>query len=264
MKKITSPERLDQRLVVVRSKGWMALFLTGFLLFLALVWALFGSLSTTLTTEALYLNSEGFSFVRASETGVVNALPVGVGESAAKGESALTLQTDAQQVTVPFPVSGRVLEMLVEPGDLLAQGEPALVVEREEGTFNFYAFLPLNQGQQLKEGMEVYIQPIDVDVQKYGSLIASITSISPFIVSEEMLTRLLGSQSLVNYFTQGEPVMLIEITPKKSEETASGFAWTTAEGPPEPIPPQSVGSALITLSKRTPMSYVLPIFGRGS
>jgi len=52
-----------------------------------------------------------------------------VGESIAKGESLMEVETDKATVEVPSPIGGTILELLFAEGDEIKTGEPIVVCE---------------------------------------------------------------------------------------------------------------------------------------
>jgi hypothetical protein len=190
--RITSPEELDQQLVVVSSKGWIALILTCLLILGGIFWAIFGSIPDTYDTQAIFLHTGGYT--------------------------------------------------------------------NKKGDFYFFSFIPIERGQQLQKGMKAYIKPADVDPQQYGSLVGSILSVSPSVATEQELYQLLGNHALISYFTDNQPVVIVTIEPIEDQSTKSGYKWTSGFGPPYTITPLIIGDALIVLSARPPISYVIPFW----
>ena len=62
--------------------------------------------------------------------------------------------------------------------------------------------------------------------------------------------------------------MLLIGTLTPAEDTPSGYAWTTAKGPPDPLSPGTTLTATVTVERRRPITWMLPalrrLFGGGS
>ncbi len=259
--KVTSPEELDKRLIVVGSKGWIALALTGMLVLGLVIWAFFGVIPNTYETKTIFLNEQGFEIVRSQIAGSVTEARVAVNSTVEPGQELLTVTAQEEKKWVAKAShKGKVVDFYATVGSHIDAGDPLLLIQRGEGNFLFFAFIPIERGSDIKSGTKVYIKPEGVNAQKYGSVEAIVKSVSPYVASRNELLNLLGNPALIDYFTENQPTMIVAIEPLKDAHTASGLKWTSGLGPPEPIPPQNVGTALFVLNARAPISYVTPIW----
>lgn len=256
--RLYSPEEIDERLVIIETRGWFALGLSFCLVLGAILWAFFGQIPHTYSSKAIYFNERGFHVIRSPATGVLFDIKK-EGMTVADGdEVASVVGPDHKRVEVKSDVSGTVLETLIENGGSVKNGDDLLIIDKGEGLYRFYAYVPIDRVQLLHIGMKVYLVPADIDASRYGQLIGEITSISPFVVSKEHLMQRLGIASLVDYFTQNQPVYEVIITPKSNPQAPSGYAWTEGKGPPNKIEPRSLASALFILPSKRPISYIFP------
>ncbi len=46
---------------------------------------------------------------------------------------------------------------------------------------------------------------------------------------------------------------------ERNPDAPSGYQWTKGPGPSESIPEGSIGESRVTIEKRTPISYLMPI-----
>lgn len=60
---------------------------------------------------------------------VIMEMLVQVGDAIAEGQNLFTVETDKAQVEVPAPYGGTVKEILVKVGDEVPTGAPTLVIE---------------------------------------------------------------------------------------------------------------------------------------
>jgi HlyD family secretion protein len=96
--RLSSPEQLDRLMHVTTPRGWMALAGMGLVLAFALVWAVFGRLSTTITGTGILLSSEGIREVEVLGSGVVTEMRVAVGQRVSRGDTlAIVGQPQLQQ-----------------------------------------------------------------------------------------------------------------------------------------------------------------------
>jgi len=259
--KIESPEELDRRLVVVSSKSWLALALTCLLAIGAIFWAFFGMIPNTYEIPSIYLNTQGFEMIDSHFSGRVKEIKVGVNHEVTSGEILAIIEDKSGQNKAILAVTpGKIVEIFAEQGDSVSQTDRLFLIQKKEGEFAFFSFAPIERGQQLQPGMQAYIKPESVDTRQYGSIQATIQSIAPYVATEGELKLLLGSNVLIRHLTENLPVLIVMIAPQKDEKTPSGLKWTSGTGPPKKIAPLTLGSALIILESKHPISYVIPLW----
>lgn len=257
--KLTSPEMLDQRLVVVSSKGWIALLCTSLLLIGGILWAFFGEIPSTLSTKVIFLNKEGLEVIRSPGPGMLTDIAVKENQEISPDTTLAYLQQTKEQKKIVSGSSGLIIEVIVPGGTKVEEGSMLFLLEKPSGNYIFYAYLPIEQSQLVKPGMTAYMQIVGINAQLYGEIVGKVVSLSPFVVSENHLSYMLGDRSLVNYFTQQQPVVEVLIQPQINPNTPSGYQWTSKKGPAKKIPPRSIGTALIILESRRPITYVFPL-----
>lgn len=86
LERLSSPEQLDQLMQVTSPKGWIALVALALLLFLAVLWGIFGSVPTTADGSGILLRRGGVSEVVANGSGRVEEMRVAVGDVVEKGQ----------------------------------------------------------------------------------------------------------------------------------------------------------------------------------
>lgn len=85
LERLSSPERLDALMQVVTLRAWMAWVPLAALMLAALLWGIYGSVSTVVSGRAILLQSAGLAEVSASAPGRVSEVLVGVGNRVSKG-----------------------------------------------------------------------------------------------------------------------------------------------------------------------------------
>jgi hypothetical protein len=130
-----------------------------------------------------------------------------------------------------------------------------------EGQMDFFTFIPLERGQQIKLGTQVYVQPVGIATEKYGSIEGVVSHIAPVAATHMELERLLKNTSLITYFTDHEPIIVVVITPLRGD-TPGSFKWTSGLQPPFTPKEQTLGKAIFILEQRTPISYIFPLWHR--
>lgn len=169
-------------------------------------------------------------------------------------ESLHTLNT---KIVSPF--TGHVLEVMVKPGQLLTPNTPILSLQADTPTMEARLFLNPSQGKLVEKAMQVAISPVSVKKEEYGFVLAKVDAVSPFPSTPQGMLGVLENQALVQEFSQGGAPIEVIAALIPNEKTSSGFAWSSAKGPPVQITSGTLCDAWITLTNQRPISFVLPI-----
>lgn len=98
LEQLTSPEQLEQLLQVTSRRSWIALSTLGGLLFLVLLWSVFGQIPMTLDGAGILTYPRRVVSFQAPASGQIASLEVSVGAGVRKGDVIGTLsQPDLQQ-----------------------------------------------------------------------------------------------------------------------------------------------------------------------
>lgn len=239
-KEIISPHGLDERLVIFHLKWWIVLILFFCLAFASILWAFVTKIPSTFKTEAIFLNTGGFEFIKSGIDGTLEKVPV-IGEKVKSGDTIFTVLNKKTEETWNgvSRYNGKVIEVAKEKGEWVFQRETLALIEKTEGTFRFISFLPFNKGQLVKKGMDVIIQELSED---YKKIPGKVVFVSPFVISEDRLIDLLGGENLALFFTKKEPVIEIQVEIEKGIK----------------IPPEALAKMVIILSSNRLISYLVP------
>lgn len=135
--RLASPEQLDVMVRVIPANGWFALAALGLLTGFALVWGWFGSIPTTVTSEAIIINRGGLVSVESNAEGRVEEMLISVGQNVAAGDPVAKIDqpelrielSNAEGELAEFRAEKAAIEALIERSDALMV--TALVGKRE-------------------------------------------------------------------------------------------------------------------------------------
>lgn len=182
-------------------------------------------------------------------------------EEAQRQLASLSARRDVVSVIVS-PYDGRVLEVSVDPGNLVAPGMQVLTLENEARPLEAVLYVAAAEGKKIRTGMPVRISPSTVKPEEFGFMQATVRSVSDFPVSPEALRRVLRNDSLVEALASEGPPIEVIATLEVNESTPSGFAWSSGNGPPTEVFSGTLSEGGIVVEKRRPIAYVLPMFQR--
>lgn len=172
-----------------------------------------------------------------------------------------------QSTRVVSAQAGRVLEVKVSLGEVVGPGRAIFSVEPEgEGGRDLYAlvYVPLQQGKVLEPGMRARIAPASVRREEHGMLVAKIVSVSRFPSTADGMRRILKNDQLVDHLVSrvGLAPVAVRIELETDSDTASGFAWTSREGPPVELGAGTPCVGEILVSESRPIARAFPAIGR--
>jgi HlyD family secretion protein len=168
----------------------------------------------------------------------------------------------ATNAEVKSPYEGRVIELGVNPGDLVAAGTGVATLEPVREEIRAIIYIPAQEGKKVQPGMQAYIAPSTVQPEEYGFMLGEVKSVSDYPASPEALLRVLRNAALVETLTGRNAPIEITAALIPDSSTTSGFKWSSSSGPPMKVFSGTICSASVQVASKRPISYVLPIFKR--
>jgi HlyD family secretion protein len=156
------------------------------------------------------------------------------------------------------PYRGRVLEKLVERGNLVSTKDRIITIETNESAMQAVLFIPAGDGKKVNVGMEVQISPSTVKPEEFGFMLGEVKSVSLFPSTPEGMQRVLRNDQLVKELSQrGSPIeVTADLLPNPA--TQSGYKWSSPQGPPIGIFSGTLCTASIVVDRKRPVEYVIP------
>jgi HlyD family secretion protein len=159
---------------------------------------------------------------------------------------------------------GVVLEVVAKAGATVGAGQriASIAVEHADESLVALAYFPVAEGAKLRNGMRARISPVTVERQRFGSIVAEITDVSPYPVTAESVGNRVGSREVAKMLVGGES--RIEVTARlQRDDTPSGFRWTSEDGPGDvAIPPGTTARVRVTTERRAPITLLMPALRR--
>lgn len=159
-------------------------------------------------------------------------------------------------------VSGRVLEMKVQKGDIVRAGGPVCTIAQEKqqtDSLEAVVYVPVQQGKKIIPGMAVNISPSTVKKEEHGFMLGNVVYVSEYPSSAQRMMLTLGNSELVRQLI-GDGGAPIEVRVKliMDSHTSSGYKWSTAEGPPIVIDDGTFCLGEVKVEEKRPISMVIP------
>ncbi|HSF39445.1 MAG TPA: NHLP bacteriocin system secretion protein [Thermoanaerobaculia bacterium] len=154
--------------------------------------------------------------------------------------------------------AGRVLELLVDRGDVVNPGTPLLNLEVVSEELQAVLFVPASAGKRVQPGMRVRVSPSTVKREEYGSMIGRVTWASEFPSTSRGMTRLLGNEALVQRLMQEGPPIQVNVTLEKDPKTPTGYRWSSSTGPSVQISSGTLATGSVVVREERPINLVVP------
>ncbi|SDM98357.1 HlyD family efflux transporter periplasmic adaptor subunit [Streptomyces wuyuanensis] len=157
--------------------------------------------------------------------------------------------------------AGRVTSLVATIGAVVTTGADVAVLERvDDGRSPLRAMLYLSadNGTAVPVGARVDLTVQSVPSQQYGVLRGRVKAVGRTSQSRQQIAGFLGDGQLAEQFSrQGRPVaVLVELD--RSTRTESGYAWSSADGPPYAIESMTPAGGAIRLADQRPIDWLLP------
>ena len=200
-----------------------------------------------------------------------------------------TLQAAQLSQVVFSPVSGRILDLAVQPGQAVAPGQRlgSIALPQAENDQRAIVLFTTADAARLRLGTKVHLIPqlLSRDSfggarQRYGSVEGTLEQLSDESVALEDVAAQLGSQADAAHLMAsarqrsfgeggdltaqlpdrvGAPLVLGVVRLERAS-TPSGLAWSEGQGPPRPLPSRTPAEVEVELEQRSPLGYVLPFW----
>lgn len=155
-----------------------------------------------------------------------------------------------------------MLEVTAIPGQLIQPGERLGSIQAENSSEPLVSltFFPDRDGKQIKPGMSAQITPSVVKREQFGGIVGEVTDVSPFPVTSQNITALVGNAELATQLAGNSAPVQVTILLKPDQQTNSGYSWTSSKGPNQKISTGTTASVQVRVGEIAPISYIIPIF----
>ncbi|MFI9766325.1 HlyD family efflux transporter periplasmic adaptor subunit [Streptomyces sp. NPDC052415] len=259
--KLQSPEELDLPVRFARPQGWLTLSVTIVVMAAASVWAVTGSVASTVGAPAILTHGQGSYLLQSPVAGQVTAVLAEQGERLPADSPVLKVRTADGDTIVRTVAAGRVTALAATIGQIIQTGANVAAVEKVAHAKDpLYAtvYLPAGNAAAIPDGAAVDLTVQSVPTEQYGVLRGRVTSVDRGAQSAQSIAAFLGDSQLGEQFTKdGRPVAVL-VRLDTSKETKSGYRWSSEDGPPFTIASMTLADASVRLADERPVDWLLP------
>lgn len=259
--KLQSPEELDLPVRFARPQGWLVLSVTVIAMAAASVWAVTGSVPSTVGAPAILTHGEGSYILQSPVAGQVTAVLAKEGQRLPADAPVLQVRTNEGDAVVRTVAAGRITGLAATIGQIIQTGTNVAAVEKvAHASDPLYAtvYVPAETATSIPADASVDLTVQSVPAQSYGVLRGHVRSVDRTAQSAQQIAAFLGDSQLGEQFTRkGRPVaVLVRLDP--SSRTKSGYKWSSAEGPPFTLSSMTLATGSIRLADQRPVDWLLP------
>jgi HlyD family secretion protein len=160
---------------------------------------------------------------------------------------------------VVSPIEGRVVEIKVSTGSVLAVGTPVVLIEDEGAKLEAVVYIPSDQGKNVKAGLQVHVAPSTVKREEFGTMVGTVMSVSDFPVTPQGMAAVLHNEQLVKLFSHDGAPYAVAVSLQRDPSTTSGYRWAVGQGPEIHLTSGTLAQAEITTRNRRPLDLVVPL-----
>jgi multidrug efflux pump subunit AcrA (membrane-fusion protein) len=259
--KLQSPEELDLPVRLARPQGWLVLCVTVVVMAAASVWAVTGSVPSTVDAPAVLTHAQGSYVLQSPVAGQVTAVPAKEGERLSAGAPVVEVRTPKGDAVVRTVAAGRISALAADIGRIVRAGTDIAAVEKVAHADDpLYAtvYVPARSAALVPEEAAVDLTVQSAPAQRYGVLRGRVVRVDRTAQTRTRIAAFLGDSSLAQRFTADGPPVAVLVRLLGSSATRSGYRWSSADGPPFPLTSMTTATASVRLAGRRPLDWLLP------
>ncbi|MDQ8703814.1 HlyD family efflux transporter periplasmic adaptor subunit [Streptomyces sp. LHD-70] len=260
LSKLQSPEELDVPVRYARPQGLLVLAVTLVVMAAASVWAVTGSVTSTLRAPGILTYGQGSYVLQSPVTGQVTRVLAEEGDRLAAGDPVLNVRTQQGDKVVRAIAAGRVSALVARIGTVVTTGADVATLERVARTGDplvAMLYVPADSAATVPVGAAVDLTVQSVPTEEYGTLRGRVKAIGRATQSRQRITGFLGDKELAGQFTRSGPPVAVLVQLEKSG-TKSGLAWSAAGGPPFALDSMTPANGALHLAEQRPIDWLLP------
>ncbi|MFE1173926.1 HlyD family efflux transporter periplasmic adaptor subunit [Streptomyces sp. NPDC058773] len=261
LSKLQSPEEIDLPVRFARPQGWLVLIVTVLFVIAASIWAVTGTVSSTLSAPGILTHGQGSYVLQSPVAGQVTAVLAEEGKRVAAHTPVLKVRTAQGTTVVRTLAAGRLTTMVATIGSVVTTGADVASVERiarPDDPMTATLYVPAESGATVPVGASVDLTVQSVPTQQYGVLRGRVKAVGRTAQSRQRISTFLGSTQLGEEFSRrGQPVAVL-VQLDAAPHSTSGYAWSTSDGPPYTVDSMTPASGAVHLAAQHPIDWLLP------
>jgi HlyD family secretion protein len=117
-------------------------------------------------------------------------------------------------------------------------------------------YVSVADGKRIRPQMEARISPSTIRREEFGMLLAEVTSVNQIPSTQEEMLGILKNDALVQSLASSGAIIEVRLDLVEDESTPSGYAWTSAEGPPALLWEGTLSEGTIVVDRQRPVELI--------
>jgi HlyD family secretion protein len=196
-------------------------------------------------------------FVPAPDNGQVSDITVQAGDVITAGQVVAHLTTAAEPLDVTSAVNGRVNSVRVDRGAPVDTGTPLISIEsfdRDKPQQEVVIYVPFEDRQRIREGMDAQVLPSTVELEKYGYMQGDVRSVARFAATRQEMLAVLNDPSFVERLAATGQLFEVRIALRTDDD--GQVIWSTSDGPAASIVSGTPCLVTIQIDQERPISKI--------
>ncbi|TJZ58950.1 HlyD family efflux transporter periplasmic adaptor subunit [Streptomyces piniterrae] len=261
LSKLQSPEEIELPVRFARPQGWLVLIVTVVVVIAAGVWAVNGTVSSTLSAPGILTHGQGSYVLQSPVSGQVTAVLAQEGKLVPANTPVLKVRTAQGTTVVRTIAAGRLTAMVATIGSVVTTGADVAAVERVARPGDPLVatlYVPADSGSTVPVGASVDLTVQSVPTQQYGVLRGHVKAVGRTAQTRRQITGFLGSGQLGEQFSKKGPPVAVLVQLDRSHGTKSGYTWSSSDGPPYAVDSMTLATGAVRLAEQHPIDWLLP------
>ncbi|WP_031074171.1 HlyD family efflux transporter periplasmic adaptor subunit [Streptomyces sp. NRRL S-118] len=261
LSKLQSPEEIDLPVRFARPQGLLVLTVTVVAMLAATVWAVTGTVSSTLSAPGILTHAQGSYVLQSPVSGQVTDVLAEEGDHLPADAPLVKVRTPEGPAVVRTIAAGRLTTLVAAIGSVVTTGADVAAVERaraQDDPLLAVLYVPADRGASVPVGAAVDLTVQSVPAQEYGVLRGRVKAVGRTAQTRQRITAFLGNSQLGEQFSRQGPPVAVLVRLERSSSTRTGYAWSTSDGPPYALDTMTLTTGSVHLAEQHPIDWLLP------
>ncbi len=247
-----------------------------------LLWALLGTISESINSEAITLPTQMVRHIYSSIDFPVKNTLVKIEDNVKPGDTLFLLGNltneqnfDSQKANlqnivkankefiIKSPIAGTVLSLNYLKGEYPNKKTSLIsILPSSNNKLQVIALTNSSKIDQININNPVIFTPSNVERNIYGGIRGKVIKIKRYPITKRYISNLIGNEEIASNLVASNNLYLFYVQLEKDNNSPTGYKWSSGIGPSKiiSIPYYLKGKLTVFTSKRSPITYVFPRF----
>lgn len=118
-------------------------------------------------------------------------------------------------------------------------------------------YVSIADSRRIQPGMSARLAPAAVRTEEFGMLWATVASVQALPSTQSEMVQVLGNDALVQALASAGAIVEVRLDLQPNVRTPSGYAWTSAAGPPMQLWSGPFSEGYVVTSRQRPIDLML-------